>query len=355
MEESRPLNKNEIDEEKQKLQQEINRLDIYKNCNDYELDQLLYYFPNRATEITDCFYKEEGKNVLQPDKKGQLQKIIMNEFCSLFEPYIHTGYQVLQLNESVYRGDNCKYLICLKAPENYKHIGISIGKISKTVSTNAIFDNDDKEPSKRRFFPISGIQINDSKFHNEIKIFDHNNNHNYRLIIYPDTNTIKLTDSDKEETEYATFRDQNNEIFQNKEDIKHFFSTLSFTEIEQVLQVLDEHLKDKNYYEVNIRTVLKEIKDTIESKRNERNSINENEGENSNETNKESQNNNDNNLNNKYLNSKIDINQNASEKEDKREDEKRIKNNSSRYHLCEGMCYNSCIGYDKDDNWHCFT
>ena len=47
--------------------------------------------------------------------------------------------------------------------------------------------------------------------------------------------------------------------------------------------------------------------------------------------------------------------ENKKNEEDKREKKKGSQNGSSRYHLCEGMCYNSCIGYDEDDNWHCFT
>lgn len=36
------------------------------------------------------------------------------------------------------------------------------------------------------------------------------------------------------------------------------------------------------------------------------------------------------------------------------QDEIESQNNPSRYHLCEGMCYNSCIGYDEYGAWHCF-
>ena len=302
MEESKPLNKSEIDEEKQKLQQEIERLSIYRYCDDYELykpDKFLCYFPNEATKIKKCFCEKEGKNVLQPEKKEQLQEIIMNELCSLLYPCIEKGYQVLQLNESVYFGNTCEHLIYLKAPENNKNISISIGKRSKTVSTNADFcDDNDNGQLKPRCLPKSGIQINynykDNKFHNEINIFDFDMD--YTLIINPDTKDIKLTDY-REETKPTTFCNQNDEIFKNKDEIIPFFSTLSFAEIEQVLQVSNEHLKNKNYNEVNIKTVLKKIKDTIEEnrkeeKKNEENSI----GNNLNNSNNLIPNNSNNNL-----------------------------------------------------------
>ena len=298
MEESKPLNKSEIDNEKQKLQQEVKRLDIYKNCYMYALDRFLRYFPNKATEIEECFREEEGKNVLQPDKKEQLQNIIMEELCSWFEHYIHKGFKVLQLDNNYHRYSQ-NNVICLNKPENYKNIGISLGSRSKIVSTNAYFRNEnDNGQLKPRFVPISGIQINynykDNKFHNEINIFDFDMD--YTLIINPDAKDIKLTDFDAE-IPYTTFCDQSNEIFKDKDEIIHFFSTLSFTEIEQVLQILNKHLEGKNYDEVDIKTVLKEIKDTIEEnrkeeKKNEENSI----GNNLNNSNNLIPNNSNNNL-----------------------------------------------------------
>ena len=283
MAENKLLNNNEIDNEKQKLQQEVERLDIYKNCNNYCLDNLLCYFPNRATEISKCFYLAEGEYLLQQDKQEKLQEIIMEEFCSLLYPCIEKGYKVLQLDGGLYHSSNQQCLICLNIPKNNKNIGISIGQKSKLVFTNGKWQNEiDKgkgNENKLRLSPVSGIQINhnykDNKFHNEIKIFNYNKN--YTLIIYPYTKDIKLTDFSKE-IEYKTFCDQNNEIFQNKGDIIHFFSTLSCTEIEQVLQILNKHLKDKKYDEVDIKKVLEEIKNTIEEnrkeeKKNEENSI----------------------------------------------------------------------------------
>ena len=264
MEENKTLNNNEIENEKQKLQQKIKGLDIYENCNNYKLDKFLRYFPNKATEIKKCF-REEGKNVLLSEKKEQLQNIIMKELCSLLYPCIEKGYKVKQLNDDYV--DTREYSIYLNAPENNKYISISIGKNCKTVSTNAEFDKN--YGNKEQCFLKSGIQINhhndeDNKFHNEIEIFDFDME--YTLIIDPDTKTIKLTDFGNFTT-YTTFCDKKKEIFKDKEDIIHFFSTLSFAEIEQVLQVSNEHLKNKNYNEVNIKTVLKKIKDTIEENR----------------------------------------------------------------------------------------
>ena len=273
MEQNKLPNNNEIDKEKKKLQQEVKRLDIYKNCNNYELDKFLCYFPNKATEIRECFCKEEGKNVLRPDKQEQLQKIIMDELCSLLYPCIKKGYQVKQLDGDSYNSSNQKYLICLNTPEDDKNIGISIGKSSKAVSTNAMFyyEYNNTGQSKLKFHPDSGIQINhnykDNNFHNEIKIY--NKSMSYILIIYPDTKDIKLTDFNYEDFEYANFCDKNDEIFKNKEDIIYFFSTLSFTEIEQVLQILNKHLENKKYDEVDIKKVLEEIKNTIEENREE--------------------------------------------------------------------------------------
>lgn len=273
MEESKPLNKSEIENEKQKLQKEIKRLDIYKNCDNYkfyELDRFLCYFPNKATEIRNCFREKEGKYFLLQDKKGRLQEIIMKELCSLFEPHIHKGYKVLQLDNN-FCNANLENVICLEQPNSGQCIGISIGKSSKTVSTNAIFGNEYGELQlKSEFNPNSGIQINhnykDNNFHNEIKIFDFGMD--YTLIIYPDTKTIKLTDF-SEITTYTTFCDKKKEIFKDKEDIMHFFSTLSFVETEQVLQILNEHLEGKNDFQLDIETALKEIKNTIEENRNE--------------------------------------------------------------------------------------
>ena len=286
MEENKLPNNNEIDKEKKKLQQEIKRLHIYKYCNNYCLDNLLCYFPNRATEISKCFYGAEGEYLLQQDKQETLQEIIMEEFCSLLYPCIEKGYKVLQLDGGLYHSSNQQCLICLNIPKNNKNIGISIGQKSKLVFTNGKWQNEiDKgkgNENKLRLSPVSGIQINhnykDNKFHNEIKIFNYDKN--YKLIIYPYTKDIKLTDFD-EKIEHKAFCDQNNKIFQNKGDIIHFFSTLSFAEIEQVLQVLNEHLENKKYDEVDIETVLKEIKNTIEEnrkeeKKNEESSINNN-------------------------------------------------------------------------------
>ena len=121
--------------------------------------------------------------------------------------------------------------------------------------------------------------MSNNNFHNEIKIFDCNMN--YRLIIHPNTKTIQLTDAD-EKIIHKTFDNPYNEIFNNKDEIIHFFSTLSFAEIEQVLQVLNERLgyelKNEDYDNINIEMVLKEIKNTIEKnrkkeKKNEENSI----------------------------------------------------------------------------------
>ena len=208
----------------------------------------------------------------------------MKELCSLFEPYIHKGFKVLQLDDNYHRRSRYN-VICLNAPENDKKIGISLGTCSKMVSTNAYFRNeDDNEQLKPRFFPNSGIQINhyddenNNNFHNEIKIFDCDMN--YRLIIHPNTQTIQLTDANENST-YKAFNDVES-IFGDKENIIHFFSKLSFAETEQVLQVLNEHLGDKlkneDYENINIETVLKEIKNTIEKnrkkeKKNEENSI----------------------------------------------------------------------------------
>ena len=261
MEENKTLNNNEIENEKQKLQQKIKGLDIYENCNNYKLDKFLRYFPNKATEIKKCF-REEGKNVLLSEKKEQLQNIIMKELCSLLYPCIEKGYKVKQLNDDYV--DTREYSIYLNAPENNKYISISIGKNCKTVSTNAEFDKN--YDNKEQCFLKSGIQINhhndeDNKFHNEIEIFDFDME--YTLIIDPDTKTTDFGNF----TTYTTFCDKKKEIFKDKEDIIHFFSTLSFAEIEQVLQTLNKHLKNKNYNEVNIKTVLKEIKNTIEENR----------------------------------------------------------------------------------------
>ena len=320
MEQNKLPNNNEIENEKEKLKQEIKKLYIYYICYNYNLDKLLYYFPNRATEISKCFYGAEGEYLLQQDKQETLQEIIMEEFCSLLYPCIEKGYKVLQLDGGLYHSSNQQCLICLNIPKNNKNIGISIGQKSKFVFTNGQWKNENDEckgnESKLRLFPVSGIQINhnykDNKFHNEIKIFNYNKN--YTLIIYPYTKDIKLTDFD-EKIEHKAFCDQNNKIFQNKGDIIHFFSTLSFAEIEQVLQILNKHLEGKNYFEVDIGTVLKEIKNTIEEnrkeeKKNEESSI----GNNINNSNNLIPNNNlNNNLNNLSLSSN-DLNKDLNQK-----------------------------------------
>lgn len=270
MEENKQLNKNEIENEKQNLKKEIERLHIYKNCNDYELDKLLRYFPNKATKIKKCFCKKERKNVLHPDKKRQLQKIIKKELCSLLYPCIEKGCTVKQLNDG-FCDANLKNVIILNTPEDDTNIGISITPQSKLVFTDGKwqYEVDKSNKNKLCLALASGIQqINgydrNNSFHNEIKIF--NDNMNYTLTIYPDTKDIKLTDFD-EKNEYKTFCNQNIEIFKDKEDIIHFFSTLSFAETEQVLQILNEHFKSIITYKKNIKTVLKGIKDTIEKNR----------------------------------------------------------------------------------------
>ena len=218
MEQNKLPNNNEIENEKEKLKQEIKKLYIYYICYNYNLDKLLYYFPNRATEISKCFYGAEVEYLLQQDKQETLQEIIMEEFCSLLYPCIEKGYKVLQLDDSFY-DKNLGHVICLAQPNSEQYIGISIGLSSKIVSINAKFVSD---KNKQRFFPVSGIQINhnykDNNFHNEIKIFNYNKN--YTLIIYPYTKDITLKNFD-EDIEQKTFHDQGNEIFQDKEDIIH--------------------------------------------------------------------------------------------------------------------------------------
>ena len=47
--------------------------------------------------------------------------------------------------------------------------------------------------------------------------------------------------------------------------------------------------------------------------------------------------------------------ENKKDEGNKKEGEKGIQNNSSQYHLWCNMFPNSCIGYDDEGVWHCFT
>ena len=47
--------------------------------------------------------------------------------------------------------------------------------------------------------------------------------------------------------------------------------------------------------------------------------------------------------------------ENKKDEGNKKEGEKGIQNNSSQYHLWCNMFHNSCIGYDDEGVWHCFT
>ena len=109
-------NKNDINKELNKLKNAIANLDIIKNINNYPLETLLRYFPERKKDIEQCY--EGGR--LKEDEVEACQDIISQQLYALLSPYIEKGYTLYSSNiiktERANEGkdDVCSILECIQ-------------------------------------------------------------------------------------------------------------------------------------------------------------------------------------------------------------------------------------------------